>query len=325
MKRIIFSVVVSMMLLCACDSNKDAEKIENNTEKTSETDTTENLKVDKNVGVSTSANMWKGVKDEKTGELKYAYILEDYISFDTKQVDMQTSICIDSHNPDYENVEAIACMAIDGKLISFSMDGEENKVVHNITLGNGKEEKKKLSFMVDNLPKDEKKAWVFMVIPILEEYWHDPDETMVAYYIKDILYTGDGEIIEENDYCSEGYYYGTTKNVYGKSINEISMYSGAVCDYILQDKNGTWNYMSDHAKGKTIVLLFCDGKLYNGFGESYGMIIDKTSDEQVHMPIDISKLAEGMHKMFAGVLMYDNDGKLHKVTKSLAGDVCIGE
>lgn len=335
MRKTLFSVVVSALLLCGCDN--DIQEVNDNNEITTQDESTtatnattattetvdQNNEIKKGIGVG--ANFYNVRRDEETQKIKYSTILDEHITYEGGDLELGVSLFIDVPNLQNEKIQAVAMLAIDGQLVPFSIEGGENAVTHKIELENRESKKKLINFIPSMIEKDETAELAIIVVPMLESYVNVPDEVAVIKYNKSILSTVEKTDKNQIKYCSDGYYFDTAKNVYGKELYEICPYNGAVQNYILEDKEGKWNYMSEYGKGKLIVLLFCDGELYNGFDGSYGLVIDKTEKTLVHKQIDMSKLSEGIHKIFAVVLPYDENGELDRICKSLAGEVNISK
>lgn len=325
MKRCFFSIIVSVILLCGCSgegqvSNYNKELNSGNERITTATgEQSGGLKR----GISAWSNIFKVSIDETTQEIKYGYILDDYIVYNGDELELGLSITIDVPSMQEEKIEAVAMMVIDGQLCSFSIEGGQKDITHKITLENRKEERRLINFIPSMIEKDNKAEWVIIVVPMLESYGHTLDEVVVVTYNKQILSNVDKKVNGENAFCSEDYYFDTAKNVYGKELHDICPYNGTILNYIIEDKGGNWNYMSEYTKGKMRVLLFCDGVLYNGFNESYGLFIEKEEQELVHKQIDITKLSEGRHKIFAVVMHYDENNNLKAVYKSLTGEIIV--
>lgn len=326
MKVILLCVtVLSTILLCGCDNQSNDNAITESDNETSSVESDAQDNDEGKVGISTYTNIYRIQRNETTGEAEYNYFIDDCITFDGNALEFGISVSVNTYDSRYETVDALVVMVVDGQLIPFELADEGEKLVHNITMNNGQERREIISFSAENIEKDEKKDWTLCVIPLLEEYRYVPDEIVVAYYNTAITSTVERQESSGSTYCTDGYYFDTSENVYGKSLYEISEYNGVVCDYILKDKNGNLSYMGDHDDGRLVTLLFCDGQLYNGFSESYGMITEGNSGEQVHRQIDTSGLSAGTHEMFAVALEYDEDGKLSGVYKSLTEEVLIDE
>ncbi len=329
-KRVYLLLAMSAIMLSGCSSESDevknnvASSSEETTEKGTESDI--NAGLDPNKGIGTRVRLHTLSRNEETGEVKYGYFLDETITYEGSDIELGVTTGIDLNDRRYDTVEGAAIMTIGGQLVPFSIDGGEKKICHNVTLSNGGEQKQIISFAADMLEKGEKTDWCFTIVPFVEEYRHVADESQVLQFGSFIESTVDRTNYEQvaTEYCTEGYFFDTTENVYGKTLNEICPYSGAVRDFILQDKNGKWMYLGSHPKGKSIVLLFCDGQLYEGFDGSYGMMINKIVTGYVNKEIDISKLSVGTHTMHALVLVYDENGELSiPLFKSLKGEITI--
>ena len=324
MKKIMLGIIITMSLLCGCDNEKD--NVINDKETTSESETeSQDSNIDVNRGIGTFLNIYKITRDEATGEIKYSYFLDDYISYDGNKIELGIAMYIDPVSNKYDTVKAMSMMVVDDQLVPFTIDDSEEKLVHNITLENAKEARKLISFSPNNLEKGEEQEWAIILVPLLEEYNHVPDEAMAAFYHKKITSTVEKTNTVDKDYFDKDYFYDTTKNVYDKELYEICKYNGAVRDYILLGKDNKWYYTSDqHVGGKVVTLLFCDGELYDGFNGKYSLLIDKTMDgQQVHKEIDTLKLTSGKHEIFAVILTYDENNEFKDAHKSLVGEISI--
>lgn len=324
MKKIVISIMIVQLLLCGCD--KGPEKIEDNnevlTESTSEV--SGGHYVDPNAGIMIYQNIYK-VKREENGDIKYSSFFEDIINYDGNKIELAMDMCITSGKDLNGMMEAMILMVVDEQLIPFSIEGSKEAFIHKVKLENTVASRKLISFSVNNLQKGVEKEWAILLVPLLEEYAHVPDEVVVGVCDKKIMSSVDGTDIVEKDFCVEGYFYDTVQNLYGKRLFDICPYNGAVLDYILQSKDGKWYYTLDSRNSETlVVMLFCDGELYDGFNGKSSLYIENTVEQQqVHMEIDSSRLAEGEHEMMAVVLVYDEEGKLDMVRKSLAGNIDI--
>lgn len=315
MKRVLCCIMLSIMLLCAC-SNRTGEDMDHKDQITE--NKTEDNNQDPNIGMGLFLNMYKVNKGKENNEIKYGAFLEDVINYDGEKIELGIDMSIEASGSRDELIEAMVMMLVDEQLIPFTIDGSSESIIHKITLEDSEVSRKLVGFYPSNLDKGEEKEWIFLLIPVFEEYAHVPDEIMAIGYNKKIISNVDKTYVNESDFCDKNYFYDTAKNVYGKEIHEICEYNGAVNDYIIQDNN-KWYYMSDsHYGGKIMVMLLCEGELYEGFDGKFGLSIEKTVEgQQVHMEIDTSKLGEGKQHMSAIVLAYDADGELRRVNKAL--------
>lgn len=319
MKKIICCLIIILTFLCGCD--KKPEKVEDNnevlTESTSEV--TGGHYVDPNAGMGIFLNINKVNIDEITGEVRYSSFLDDVINYDGSKIELGIDMSIESGSNKNEVMKAMVMMVVDKELIPFTIDGSEEKIVHNLVFENSVITRKLVGFSAYNLEKGEEKEWTFLLVPVLDEYRQVVDEIIVGECKKKIISTVEKTDIKDEDFCDKGYCYDTAKNIYGKEIDEICEYNGIVTDYILQDNDNKWYFMSDsHYGGEIVVMLFNDGELYEGFNGKSSLCIEKTVEgQQVHMEIDTSKLGEGEYHMSAIVLAYGENGKLERVNKAL--------
>ena len=324
MRKIVVVLIVSMILLCGC--NKGAEKVIDNNEIISETASkiSGGHNVDPNMGIMVYQNIYK-VKKEENGDITCGSILGDNINYDGNKIELAMDMSITTGKDLGGMMEAMVLMVVDKQLIPFSMEDSKEALVHKVELENTVTSRKLISFSVNNILKGEEKEWAILLVPLLEEYAHVPDEVVVGIYNKKIESSVDGTDIAEKELCKEGYFYDTVENLYGKSLIEICQYNGAVIDFILQSKDGKWYYTLDsRSTEKLVVMLFCDGELYDGFNGKSGIYIDNTVEmQQLHMEIDTSKLEVGKHEIMALVLEYDDEGNFNGARKSLIGNINI--
>ena len=326
MKKVVISIIVAMLLLCGCD--KGQEKIDDIKETIPET-TSEiggGHNVDPNGGIMVYQNIYK-VKREENGDIKCSSFLGDDINYDGNKIELAIDMSITSGKDLSGMMEAMVLMVVDEQLIPFCVEGSKEAIVHKVELENTVTLRKLISFSVNNIEKGEEKEWAVLLVPLLEEYAHVPDEAVVGLCDKMLVSSVDGTDTSENELCEQGYFYDTVENLYGKSLFEICQYNGAVKDFILQGKDGKWYYTLDSRYSETlVVMLFCDGELYDGFKGKSSLYIENTVEQQqMHMEIDISRLAAGEHEMMALVLEYDEEGKLRSARKSLVGNVDIAK
>lgn len=316
MRRVLCCLISFFFLLCGC-SNGTGE-ISNNKEQITENNIEDN-NIDPNLGMSLFLNIFKVNREKETGEIKYSLFLDDVINYNGNKIELGIDMSINTGRNKDELMEAMVMVVVDKQLIPFTIDGSSEGIVHRITLENSAVSRKLVSFYPNNIDKGEEKEWIFLLIPVLEEYAHIPDEVMAMGYDKKIISTVEKSNINDSKVCSKGYFYDTAKNVYGKEIYEICEYNGSVNDYLLQDEDNKWYFMSDsHYGGEIVVMLFNDGELYEGFNGKSSLCIEKTVEgQQVHMEIDTSKLGEGEHHMSAIVLSYGAKGELERVSKAL--------
>ena len=326
MKKLIIVILVAMLLLCGCD--KEPEKTNNSTEIVPETtsEISGGHNVDPNMGIIVYQLLYK-VKHEENGDIKYSAFIEDNINYDGNKIELALDMSITSGKYLSGMMEAMVLMVVDNQLIPFSVEGSEEAIVNKVELENTVTARKLISFSIDNLNNGDEKEWAVLLVPLLEEYAHIPDEVMVGYCHRNLVSSVDGTDKDENELCSEGYFYDTVENIYGKTLFEICQYNGVVKDFILQGTDGKWYYTLDSRSTENlVVMLFCDGELYDGFNGKSSLYIENTIEEQqLHMEIDTSMLAAGEHEMIALVLKYDDEGNLSGARKSLVGNIDIVE
>lgn len=330
MKKIIFSVVASMMLLCACDSTtKDNEDINNtidNQQETASVEITTSKSDAMNQGIQTAVGAFGIKRDADTGEVKFGSLpASRKIVYKGEELELGIRMFIKVPVLKDEVVQIVAMMMVDGQLVPYSIEGGEKSLTHILKVDNGGEHDTIVNFSADMLDINEESEWVFIGIPVLVDYGHTVNQRTILWCSEKITSTEEKTNSEEYIYCSDGYFYDTTMNVYGKKLHDICPYNGAISDYILQDKDGNWNYMSERVDGKSIVYLFCDGKLYDGFDGKYGLIIDKADNGPVHKHIDVSEIPAGKHEVYAVVVKYSKFGVIKEVVKSLISEVNILE
>ena len=323
MKKLVIGILIAMLSLCGCD--KEPEKINNNTETVPETTSqiSGGHNVDPNMGIMVYQKLYK-VKKEENGDIKCGSFIEDNINYDGNKIELAIDMSVTSGKDLSGMMEAMVLMVVDKQLIPFSVEGSKEAIIHKVELENTVTARKFISFSVDSINTGEEKEWAVLLVPLLEEYAHVPDEVVVGVCDRNLVSSVAGTDAEM-ELCDKGYFYDAVENLYGKSLFEICQYNGVVKDFILQGEDGKWYYTLDSRSTDTlVVMLFCDGELYNGFDGKSNLYIDKTVEQQqLHKEIDTSMLTAGKHEMMAIILEYDDEGNISGARKSLVGNIDI--
>lgn len=316
MKKVLWCVLF-IILLCGCSDEENTIAIDESVQ--SDTDTLPSIKE----GLAAYMNIHSVKTDATTGAVKYGTFLDKQIVYEGEELELGVSVEFDIPNEECESVTALLMLVVNNELTPFSLDNSEKEMLQEVVLDNGKDKTMLLSFKPDNLGTNQTSDWIIAAIPLLDEYAHPAEETVVISCHKQIISCADNSQAVSNQPCENGYFFDSTVNVYGKKLNEISKYNGTIQDYILQDNKGDWYYMGDNTEGKYLTMLFCDNQYFNGFDGTYNLMVNKTSAEPVHKKVDMSSIENGNYNFYTVTFYFKENGKYSGCFKSLNTEVFI--
>lgn len=309
------SVLVLCVLLSACENGS---KISNNT------NTSEEISdVNEGKEVTYLTNLYKCVIDNKTGEEKYGLLLNEPFVYNGENLSIGAGMYIKNEMIEDKDISVLCLVLLDGIPIPFSVEDNEQDIFQNVVLQNGVEKRIKLGLKPYGV-SEEKKSLIFLGIPFVYKEKIEVYENDILYCVKEIV-SDSGSLSIKNERPQYEYDYIDNISEIIQSVIMDTDTSNGQEQYIhnfIYSNNNQYFFTSDINEGKNETLLFCDGKLYSGFGGS-AYFLWEGKNEYVNMEIDTSELSEGKHIMFA-VTIENKDGFV-TVNKSLNMEVNVHE
>lgn len=306
-------VLVFSVLLSSCGRSNESTQISN-------VETEQNMDTKEVICLT---NLYKCVIDEKTGKEKYGLLLNEPFVYKGSPFSIGASLYINNEITEDKDISVLCLLLLDGIPIPFSMDDNKLDILQSVVLQNGIEKKVKIDTEPYGVSKESKNL-IFLGIPFANKENNEVYENNILYCTNDIVSEKENlpvkgsELQYKSDYIDnidemiENVTSGTdNSNGQNRYIHNFI--------YTSEDK---YFFTSDINEGKNETILFCDGKLYEGFDDSSYFLWEGKS-EFINMKIDTSKLTAGKHIMSV-VTIQDNDGFI-TASKSLNVEVDIHE
>ncbi|MCI8668644.1 MAG: hypothetical protein HFI34_03820 [Lachnospiraceae bacterium] len=281
---------------------------------------------DRQYSTEFAANIYKCITNPDTGEKKYGLYLGEDIVYSGEPLEIGVKLYANMGTSSYNDIPVLCMLILDGKMIPFSMDGDENGVQHALTIKNAVEGTHSVIFTPYGVSGQTSKQLLFMAIPFYDKGEVTIFENDILACQKKIISEG-GEVPPETYEPGSGYIF--TEDLYSlyqKNIQDISDHVDEVMDYIVQSDNGELHYTADslYEPGQYLTILVCDGELYNGFDDRPYLLWEKKEDGYMDKQIKTENLAKGKHTIFAVTVDFTNDN-FCVVKKAMNTEVEINE
>lgn len=281
---------------------------------------------DRQYSTEFATNIYKCVVNPATGQKKYALYLGENIVYSGEPLEIGVKLYAKMGDSSYDKIPVLCMLILDGKMIPFSLDGDENGMLHTLTIKNAAEGMYSVIFTPYGVSGQEPKQLLFMAIPFYDKKEVTIFENDILACQKKIISEG-GELPPEIYEPGSGYIFTEDLySIYQKNIQDISDHAGEVMDYIIQSDNGELHYTADTAyePGQYLTILVCDGELYNGFDDRPYLLWEKKEGGYMDKQIKTEGLTKGKHTIFAVTVDFTNDN-FCMVRKAMNTEVGINE